>query len=435
MVQTVKAIKGNVIYAESWTEIKVFLRSYIVYSGAKVQGIYTQLPKEFKNIAVTDYGEALIIPGFIDLHTHAAQFMQRGIGLDKELINWLTGHTFPTEKEFNNKSHAESIYRLFVEELLRKGTTRASILATVHKESTDLLGEIATEKGLGALIGKINMDQNCPSYMKEDTQKSICDTEELLCKYKDNSLVQTIITPRFVPTCSEQLLSGLGKLADRYRAPVQSHLSENRDEVIWVKDLYPQHKTYADVYDAYGLLGQTPTLMAHCIFLEESEVTLLANRNVVAVHCPQANMNLASGLMPARSWRERGVQIGLGSDVGAGHELSMNKIMVQAIQNSKLLKAIEIDVEKQTKPLTFQETFYMATKGNGMFFNSLASYQDQDLRVGSLEAGYAFDALVVDNCDEGNTTLSIEERLQQFLYIGDDRHIIQRYINGKMIEI
>ncbi|OEF97546.1 amidohydrolase family protein [Desulfuribacillus alkaliarsenatis] len=437
--ETLKAIKGNIIYPNTAKEISVFRNGCIVYGNddsdneiGVIKGVYEQLPKNLANILTTDYGDSLIIPGFIDLHTHAPQFMQRGIGIDQELIQWLKQYTFPSERMFIDTELAKDIYQKFIDALIRKGTTRASILATIHKESTDVLFKIAIDKGFAGLVGKTNMDQNCPDYLKENTQQSLYATEELIDRYSDHSSVQPIITPRFAPTCSKELLIGLGKLAQQYRTPVQSHLSENVDEVKWVKDIYPQHRSYGDIYDSYGLLGETPTMMAHCIYLDEYDIGLLAKRKVTAVHCPQANMNLASGLMPARKWQQLGITVGLGTDVGAGHELAMNKIMVQAIQNSKLIKSNQ---SLDYKPYTYKEAFYLGTKGNGQFFNALESYQQKNLKVGSLEEGYILDALIIDDENLGSTDISLEERLQRFLYIGDDRNIISRYINGNQIEL
>lgn len=412
-------LKGNIAFSVSPEEIKFYLNSFISVDNGRVEGIYQELPEGLKGVAVYDYGDNLIIPGFIDLHVHASQFYQRGIGMDMELIDWLENYTFKEESRFVDLAYADKVYTHFVDELVRQGTLRASIFATVHKKATELLFEILSKKGLGAFVGKVNMNRNCSALLSEDTETSISDTEELIIKYKDHPLVKPILTPRFVPTCSGILLEKLGSLAVKYNVPVQSHLSENRDEVKWVKELHPDIKNYSNVYYQKGLFGQTPTLMAHCIYLEEEAIELMRKNNVVAVHCPESNLNLASGIMAARKMLEKGIKVGLGSDVGGGHNLAMTKAIVRAIQLSKMVKVIEPEI----KPLTIMEAFYMATKGGGSFFG----------KVGSFETGYFFDAIVIDDTSLGGLGLSLTERLQRFIYIGDDRNIAARFVNGRQL--
>jgi len=190
------------------------------------------------------------------------------------------------------------------------------------------------------------------------------ETEELIIKYKDHPLVKPILTPRFAPTSSEELLKGLGYLAKKYNVPVQSHLSENTQEVKWVKELFPSLATYADVYFHYGLLGQTPTLMAHAIHLEERELKLIENNEVWLVHCPESNINLSSGIMPIRELLEMNIKLGLGSDIGAGHNVAMYRVIVRAIQLSKIRNFFEPEI----KPLTTAEAFYLGTKRRWQLF-------------------------------------------------------------------
>jgi guanine deaminase len=282
-----------------------------------------------------------------------------------------------------------------------------------------ILYKLLIDKGLTAFVGKVNMDRNCIPELTEDTETSIRETEELVKEFIGQPKVRPILTPRFVPACSPALLKKLGELAAKYNVPVQSHLSENRDEVKFVKELHPGIRTYSDVYNKYGLFGQTETLMAHCIYLEDEEIDLIRDNGVIAVYCPDSNLNLTSGVMHARKLIKRGVKVGLGSDVGGGHNISMTKAIVSAIQSSKVIRLNE----PETDALTFEETFYMATKGNGCFFG----------KVGSFEPGYDFDALVIDDTSLGGREFDLAERLQRFIYIGDDRNIIFRYVKGNLI--
>ncbi|OEH85323.1 guanine deaminase [Desulfuribacillus stibiiarsenatis] len=423
-------LKGNFIYTPTSQEIQYFENAYLVCVEGIVRGIYQssdELPESVKDLPIEDYSNHLVIPGFVDLHVHAAQYYQRGIGLDKELIAWLEEYTFPGEAKFADEQYAEQVYHEFITQLLRQGTTRASILATIHKHSTDCLFQIAEDIGMHARIGKINMDQNCPEFLRETTEQSLIDTEELILAHGQNKYAKPIITPRFVPTCSAALLQGLGELAKQYQVPIQSHLSENRDEVRWVKSLYPNAVSYGHVYHQFQLFGHNPTLMAHGVYLEEQEIALMKEQQVMIVHCPEANLNLASGIMPVKKLLEQGLAIGLGSDVGAGHNLSMMKIMVQAMQSSKALQAVQNQLTDQATKvaLSLSEVLYMATKGGGRFFG----------KVGSFEEGYCFDAIVIDDRNLGPQNIPLSDRLQRLVYIGDDRNIVQRFIDGREVRI
>ncbi len=409
-------LKGDIAFSVSPQEIKLHPDCYIVVEKGLVEGIYEKLPENLEGLSVVDRSNKLIIPGFTDLHVHAPQFYQCGIGMDLELIDWLKKYTFKQEEKFSDKEYAEKVYTHFVDEMVRQGTLHASVYSTIHKEAAEILFEILLKKGIGAFVGKVNMDRNSTAALTENTGASIRDTEELIVKYKDHPRVKPILTPRFVPACSADLLQGLGQLAAKYGVPVQSHLSENRDEVKWVKELHPEVQNYSEVYNQKGLFGQTPTLMAHCIYLEDEEIEMMRKNNVIAVHCPESNLNLGSGIMPARKLLQKGIKVGLGSDVAGGHSLSMAKVMVRAIQLSKIIKVNEPEYE----PLAMEEAFYMATKGNGSFFG----------KTGSFETGYSFDALVIEDTSLGDPGLSLIERLQRFIYIGDDRNIISRFVNG-----
>lgn len=412
-------IKGNIAFSVSPDEINYYPDSYIVIGNGVTEGIIKQLPQDTSGFRLLDYGDKLIIPGFSDLHIHASQFYQRGTGMDSELIDWLAKYAFQQEKAFSNEDHAKKVYKHFVDELVNCGTLHASIFGTIHKEATRILFEILINKGIAAFVGKVNMDRNCTAELTENTDISVRETEELVRDYIGQPLVKPILTPRFVPTCSPALLEKLGEIAARYDIPVQSHLSENLDEVKWVRELNPEIQTYSDVYNRYGLFGQTKTLMAHCIYLEEEEIDLTSGNGVIAVHCPDSNLNLASGVMPAKKLIKRGVKVGLGSDVGGGHNLSMTRVIVSAIQSSKVVRL----KEPENEALTFEEVFYMATKGNGSFFG----------RVGSFEPGYDFDALVIDDTSLGDHEFDLIDRLQRFVYIGDDRNIIFKFSKGNLI--
>ena len=421
MNNNIKIYQGNVIFTKAAKEFKIYNKGYIVVKEGKVEGVYENLPEKYSSYNVLDYGDKLIIPGMNDLHCHAPQFRNLGMAMDKELIPWLNDYTFPEESKYKDLEYAKKMYGKFIKEIWRQGTTRIAIYATIHKEASALLIDMLTKSGLGALVGKVNMDRNSPDFLIESLEDSLKATEELLDKYSSSQLVKPIITPRFVPTCSSKLLSGLGDLSEKYDAPVQSHLSENKGEISWVQDLYPNSNYYGEVYNDFKLFGQKPTLMAHCSFSTEEELELMKNNNVMAVHCPSSNLNVGSGMMPIRKFLDKGISVALGSDISGGHTSSIFKTMVYAIEVSKLFWA---NSDKKIDFLSNSEAFYLATKGGGSFFGN----------VGSFEKGYEFDALVIDDSDLNHDNYTLEERLERFIYIGDDRNILHRYVCGNLID-
>lgn len=416
-----KAYKGHVVYTASPEAFTVIENGYIVVENGIVKAVSHEMPKELDQSQIVDYGDRLIMPGFVDLHFHAPQYPNIGLGLDKELLPWLEDYTFPTEAKFADTDFADRVYRKVVHELLRQGTTRVVLFATIHLESSKLLARILDESGIGAYVGKVNMDRNSSEILIESTENSLCDTEAFINAFEGVSdRVKPIITPRFVPTCTPEVMEGLGQLARKYNVPVQSHISENLGEVKWVSELHPEFKNYASVYDHFGLLNDQ-TIMAHCVHNTDDEIGMMAERGTFSAHCPNANYNLSSGIMPVRKFLNAGVQVGLGTDVGAGHKVSIAQVMSQAVQGSKMVWQM---VDNSLAPLTTSEVFYMATKGGGAFFGN----------VGSFEPGYEFDALVIDDKSlQIELERSIEERVQRYIYCGDDRNIKARFVKGQEI--
>ena len=415
--------KGNFIFAPAPDRLETIENGYLLVEDGIVKSLSRTHSEREPSIPLEDFGDHLILPGFVDLHFHASQLNQRGLGLDRELLPWLENYIFPEEAKFSDPAYGKEVYQRSVKALARYGTTRSVVFATIHLESTKILFDLFEQSGLGAYIGKVNMDRNSPDYLRETFEQSIKDTLEFTKDFTGgNDLVNPIITPRFVPTCSGELLKDLGDIARNKKLPVQSHIAENLAEIDWVKELHPTLGSYANVYEAFGLFGDSPTIMAHCVYNSDEDISLMAKNRVFAAHCPYANLNLSSGLMPVRKYLDHQVPLGLGSDVGAGHEVSIPKVMVAAIQSSKILW---LNSSKKLKPLNLVEVFYLGTKGGGEFFG----------QVGSFEEGYEFDALVIDDGDLGTKDLTLEERLQRYIYIGDDRHIQERFVRGKRISL
>lgn len=423
-MKNVKALKGHIVFTPDFGEYKIVENGYVVYEDKTVIGTYDSLPSEYSDIAVEDYGDKLIIPGFVDLHLHAPQFANRGLGLDKELLEWLEVYTFPEESRYSDLDFAKKAYAKFVHALWQHGTTRSVVFATIHNEATTMLMDMMDNAGLGAYVGKVNMDRNCPNFYIEDTAQSLIDTEEFLKSTIDKyENVKPIITPRFVPTSTSEQMKGLGELARKYNVKVQSHLSENRGEVAWVSELHPDCSSYAGVYDKYGLFGgDVPTVMAHCVWNTQEEMELMAKNKVFVAHSPYSNTNLSSGIAPAREFISKGIPVGLASDISGGHAVSIPAVMNVAAQLSKMRW---VYVDDAYEALTTPELMYMATKGGGEFFGN----------VGSFEEGYELDALVIDDSSIADVNeRSIEERVQRYFYVGDDRNIAERYVAGVKLE-
>lgn len=419
--ELMKALKGNIVFTANNDKFEIFNNSYLVESGGKVEGIYDELPSHLQGINVFNFGDSLIIPGFVDLHLHAPQYQNIGLGLDEELLQWLDKYTFPEESKYSNEEYAMRLYKRFARELWKNGTARAVLFSTIHRRGTEILMDILDKAGIGAYVGKVNMDRNSPDFYVESTKESLTSTEEWILETKDKyNLVKPIITPRFVPSCTDELMKGLAELSKKYKIKIQSHLSENESEMEWVKALHPQYDSYGAVYDGMGLLTEN-TIMAHTVHSTPKEIELLAERNSYSAHCPNANYNLKSGIMSVRKFLDAGIKVGLGTDIGAGHQIGIYKVIVQAVQASKMNWYYS---GKKENCLTLSEAFYMGTKGGGEFFG----------KVGSFEEGYSFDALVIDDENLGERDVrSSEERLQRFIYCGDDRNIVKRYVQGKLL--
>ena len=417
-----KVYKAHILYTKERVRFEVFENGYIaVDADGRVIGVATDLSQlDSEGAEVTDFGDRLLIPAMNDLHVHAPQYRNQGIAMDLELLPWLQNYTFPEESKFTDTAYAERMYRRFVRDLWRFGTMRACIFATSHTQSTRLLMNLFQESGMGALVGKVAMDRNCPEELSESVGEMVQGNEALIAEFNDpEALVRPIITPRFIPSCTPEMLRACGELATKYQLPVQSHLSENKDEIAWVQTLEPESTCYGDAYNRYGLFGQTPTVMAHCVWTHGEELELMKRHDVMVAHCPTSNFNVASGMAPIRQFLNEGLRVGLGSDISGGHDLSIFRMMVYAIQVSKM----HYQQNHDWPFLTLSEAFWIATKSAGSFFG----------RVGSFEPGYEFDALVIDDSDLNHDNYTLLERIERYIYLGDDRQIVYRFCRGKEI--
>lgn len=417
-----KVYKAHILFTKEKDHFEVFENGYIAVEDGIVLGVASNL-KDLgcEGVEVTDFGNKLLIPAMNDMHVHAPQVHNQGVAMDLELLPWLQNYTFPEESKYADVHYAERMYRRFIHTQWLFGTMRSVVFATMHTDSTRVLMKLYREAGMGAMVGKVGMNRNCPDTLTEEVDAYIAGQEALIAEFgDDNALVRPIITPRFVPSCTPELLKACGELASKYQLPVQSHLSENTSEIAWVAELEKESTSYGDAYNRYGLFGQTPTIMAHCVWTNGGELELMKKNKVMVAHCPTSNFNLSSGLAPVRTFLDEGLPIGLGSDISGGHDLNMLRMLVYAIQVSKM----HYQHDKSKAFLTLPEIFWIATKSAGSFFG----------KVGSFEPGYEFDALVIDDEVLHPDEYSLLHRLERFIYVGDDRQILHRFCRGQIIE-
>jgi len=414
-------LKGHICSSVDRNTLQTLQDHYLVCEDGLCVGVFPELPERYRHFEVTDYGDCLIIPGMSDLHIHAPQFSFRGLGMDMELLDWLNVHTFPEESKYQNLEYAELAYSQFVAHMRRSETTRASVFATVHVPATELLMEKLDQSGLISYVGKVNMDRNCPDYIREtdsagETRRWL---EHTVGRWERT---KPIITPRFTPSCTDALMKELGKLSREFDVPVQSHLSENLSEIAWVKQLVPQARNYGDAYAMFDLFGgDRRCIMAHCVYSDELEMQMMKENGVIIAHSPESNMNVASGVAPVNRYLDYGLQVGLATDVAGGSHESMFKAMTHSIRSSKLLWRLQ---DQSVEHVSFDTAFYLATKGGGAFFG----------KVGAFEPGYEFDAVVLDDSNlDHPQPLSIHERLERVAYLGDDRNIYAKYVAGRKL--
>lgn len=362
----------------------------------------------------------LITPGFFDTHLHAPQLEMIG-SYGGRLLEWLNRYTFPTEAKFSDPAHAERVADALYTELLRNGTQCALIFSTIHSRATDIFFAEAERRGFRGIIGKTMMDRNAPANLLESARDSYDGSRALAKKWHNKGLLRYAVTPRFAPTSTPELLQLAGALKREIPdAYVHTHISENKNEVAWVHQLFPEAE-YADVYDRYGLLGDR-TVLAHGVHLSAEELDLLNRRGSRIAHCPNSNLFLGSGLFPLHRILDSGVVVGLGTDIGAGTTPSMFTAMSDAYKVQQV----------QGVSLNPIELWYLGTLGG-------ARALSLDGETGSLEPGKSADFLVIDLKGKpliamrSENATSIEDLLASLIFLGDDRVIEASWIAGREV--
>jgi guanine deaminase len=367
---------------------------------------------------IEDFAGKLIVPGFVDCHVHYPQ-IDVIASYGEELLDWLHQYAFPGEMRFADAAYAREVAALFVDELLKNGTTTALVFGTVHPHSADAIFEAAAGKNMRLIAGKVLMDSNCPEELRDDAVTGYEQSRQLIERWHGRGRLGYAITPRFALTSSEAQLEAAGRLAAEYpEVWVHTHLAETRDEVAQIARLFPWSSSYLDVYDRFGLVRER-SVFAHCLHLRDEECRLMAQSGAAAAHCPTSNMFLGSGLFDLRRLRQQQIRVGLGTDVGGGTSLSMLKTMREAYKVLHL----------QQQPLPPGRALYLATLGAA----EALSLED---RIGNFAAGKEADFVVLDprgtsiSAHRSVLASSIGELLFALIVLGDDRNVAATYLQG-----
>ena len=368
---------------------------------------------------VQHYPEHLIVPGLIDTHVHFPQTEMMG-AYGEQLLEWLNSYTFPTELQFSDQAYADQIAQFFVQELLKNGTTTALVFCTVHPESVDALFEAAQQQQMRLIAGKVMMDRHAPEALCDTAESAYADSKTLIEKWHGKGRNLYAITPRFAPTSSPEQLARAGQLKAEYPdVYLHTHLSENPNEIAWVKQLFPEQQGYLDVYHHYGLTGSR-SVFAHCVHLEENEWQCLHQTDSAIAFCPTSNLFLGSGLFPLQRTWEHQVKVGIGTDVGAGTSFNILHTLSEAYKVQQL----------QGNKLSAYEALYHATLG-------AAKALDLDDKLGNFTVGKEADFVVLDFHATALQSLrqqrakNLEDALFALITLADDRNIHATYIYGQ----
>ena len=369
---------------------------------------------------VTDCAGRLIVPGFIDAHIHFVQTDVIG-SYGRRLLDWLEEYTFPAERAFADEAHAQSVAAFFIEELLRNGTTTALVVGSVHPASVDAVFEAALARDMRLIAGKALMDRNCPEYLRDTVASGYADSAALIARWHGRGRMQYAITPRFAPSSTPEQLAAAGRLAREHPdVYVHTHVAENEEEVAWARKLFPERRSYLDIYDHYGLLRRR-TALAHGIWLDDADLARLAGTGAALVHCPACNLFLGSGLFDLQRATAAGVPAALGTDVGGGTTFCMLGVLHDAYKVAQL----------RGHSLSPLDAFYLATLG-------AARALDLDGRIGNFAGGREADFIVLDPAAtpllarRTAAARDIAEKLFLLMTLGDDRAVARTYLMGKL---
>lgn len=444
-----RVFKGNAFTSKSPTEIHI-LKDYLfcINENGMIAKVVAPVDQDYQTILETNQDKLqclkegqYFLPGFVDLHVHAPQWAQSGTALDIPLYDWLNTYTFPLEAKFSDLNFARKVYQDVVSTLLANGTTTALYFATVHKDASLLLAQICVEKGQRGLVGKVvmdNLDQTSEFYRDHDTQTALKETEDFILEV--NELAKTtkqgvypVVTPRFIPSCTDEALKGLGELAAKYDTYIQSHCSESDWEHGYVQDRFQKNDAFA-LHD-FGLL-RDKSVMAHCNFLNDDDADLFAETGTAVSHCPISNAYFANSVIPIAHLHSKGIDIGLGSDISGGFSPSLYDNAKQAVISSRMLEDgvnTRLPAEERGIPhsrITINKAFYFATAGGG---------ESLSLPIGRLAENFAWDVQIIDTTtataklpifDEQE---DLEDVFQKIMYLVRPENICEVWVQGEKV--
>ncbi len=407
---------GDDISYEYFPDGLMIVKSGLVEAVGDARKLLPGLPPD---VPITHYPNSLIVPGFIDCHLHYPQ-TEIIASYGEQLLEWLETYTFPIEREFDDPGRASDVAEFFFDELMRNGTTSALVFGTVHKQSVDAFFTAARARRLRMICGKVLMDRNAPDYLTDTPESGYRESRELAQCWHGVDRLRYAVTPRFAPTCSDKQLAMAGKLLKEYPdLYLHTHLAENRSEVEWVKELFPDRSGYLDVYAHHGLLTRR-SVFAHCIHLSDDEFRLMHESGAGVAFCPTSNLFLGSGLFNLAKAEEQKLKVGLATDVGAGTSFSLLQSMSDLYKTQQL----------RSHRLTPFKSLYLATLGG-------ARTLDIDDLVGNLEPGKEADFVVLDYGATPLLTRRLErctkltEKLFVLQMLGDDRLVKNVHILGE----
>jgi guanine deaminase len=395
----------------------------LLVSEGKIAAIgeYTEIRAQApEGVTEKDHRPHLIVPGLIDMHLHFPQMQVIG-SYAANLLEWLNTYTFPEECRFVESAHAQRIATHFYDELIRHGTTTAVAYCSVHKTSADAFFAEALKRNMLMVGGKVMMDRNAPQGLLDTPELGYDETRQVIADWHGKGRNHVAITPRFAITSTPKQMEAAQALAQEFPDLfIQTHLSENLDEIKYTCELYPEAIDYTDIYVRYGLMGNK-TLLGHAIHLSDREADVLSETGAVAVHCPTSNLFIGSGLFPMKKLqrREKSVRIAVATDIGGGSSYSMLRTMDEAYKIQQLLG-------ERLNPL---ESWYLMTRGNAEALSMVD-------RIGTLDAGTDADITVLNASSTPAMALKMEvvtsltEELFLMLTMGDDRTVVETYVAG-----
>ncbi|SIR38815.1 guanine deaminase [Aromatoleum tolulyticum] len=423
-----RAIRGEILYftgdpaGGSADALRHFADGLLIVRDGRVaeagpaEALLAKLPADAR---IEDRRGRLIVPGFVDTHIHFAQ-TDIIASPGGQLLEWLARYTWPAERRFADPDHAAAVAGFFCDELLRNGTTTAAVFPTVHRVSVEALFGAALQRRMRVIAGKVLMDRNCPDFLRESAEDGDAGSRALIARWHGRDRLQYAVTPRFAATSTPQQMRLAGRLlAEHPGIHLQSHLAENRAEVAWIRELYPEARSYLDVYERFGQLGPR-SVFAHCVWLDDTDRGRMAATGAAMSFCPTSNLFLGSGLFDLAQADAAGVRVGIGTDVGAGTSFSMLQTLGEAY------KVLQLNGQS----LSAERAFYLATLGGAR-----SLYLDD--RIGTFLPGREADFVVLDTAAtpllarRSAACGTLAERLFVLMMLGDDRAVAETWVMGE----